>query len=303
MSGSLLEVLTENERRANRSCVLAGLWTAAVCALICLIGLTGAFGISRWWMCWYAGAIILPILAIAVYAKARDYRGAEVKHLVILGAALVPAGLSVPTLLGFFLMPLPIVVAGRYLSRRFIWETYLVVFVLTLALTVPHARFGVPCYPLCEEARGSLQLFLDGRFGCFRYWRYLVVHCYPSFAICLLFFAIILNRLCRDGQDALDHQAKVYARLADVEKGLAIAATMEVMGSMSAPGRRDGDGTDRTAAVSAAGVGKNQPEVGDWSTTQIIKCISRCKERAAKDPEFAALVERDPAAAVREVEA
>ena len=47
MSGSLLEVLTENEYRANRSCVLACLWTAAVCALICLIGLTGAFGISR----------------------------------------------------------------------------------------------------------------------------------------------------------------------------------------------------------------------------------------------------------------
>ena len=302
MSGSLLEVLTENEYRANRSCVLAGLWTAVVCALICLIGLTGAFGISRWWMCWYAGVIILPILAIAASAKARDYRGAEVKHLIVLGAALVPAGLSVPTLLGFFLMPLPIVVAGRYLSRRFIWETYLIVLVVTLVLTIPHARFGVPCYPLCEEARGSLQLFLDGRFGRFRYWRYLVVHCYPSFAICLSFFAIAMSRLCRDGQDALDHQAKVYARLADVEKGLAIAATMEVMRDcVSAPGRRDGDGTDRTVAVSATEA--NQPEVGDWSTTQIIKCISRCKARAAEDPEFAALVERDPAAAVREVEA
>ena len=310
MSGSLLEVLTENERRANRSCVLAGLWTAAVCALICLIGLTGAFGISRWWMCWYAGAIILPILAIAVYAKARDYRGAEVKHLVILGAALVPAGLSVPTLLGFFLMPLPIVVAGRYLSRRFIWETYLVVLVLTLALTVPHARFGVPCYPLCEEARGSLQLFLDGRFGCFRYWRYLVVHCYPSFAICLLFFAIILNRLCRDGQDALDHQAKVYARLADVEKGLAIAATMEVMreeGSSFAKATEDKSGNreqvEDAPSTKHQALSTNQPKVDTWSTTQIIKCISRCKARAAEDPEFAALVERDPAAAVREVEA
>ena len=298
MSGSLLEVLTENERRANRSCAVAGLWTAAVCALIFLIGLTGAFGISRWWMCWYAGAIILPILAIAAYAKARDYRGAEIKHLIVLGAALVPTGISVPTLLGFFLMPLPIVVAGRYLSRRFIWETYLVVLVVTLALTVPHARFGVPCYPLCEEARGSLQLFLDGRFGRFHYWRYLAVHCYPSFAICLSFFVIAMSRLCRDGQDALDHQAKVYARLADVEKGLAIAATMEVM-------RDQGSGIRDQDALSTRhqALGSRQPEVGDWSTTQIIKCISRCKARAAADPEFAALVERDPAAAVREVEA
>ena len=297
MSGSFLEVLTENEHRANRSCVLAGLWTAAVCALICLIGLTGAFGISRWWMCWYAGVIILPILAIAASAKARNYRGAGIKHLIVLGAALVPAGISVPTLLGFFLMPLPIVVAGRYLSRRFVWETYLFVLVVALALTVPHARFGVPCYPLCDEAKDALQLFLDGRFGRFRYWRYLAVHCYPSFAICLLFFAIAMSRLCRDGQDALAHQAKVYARLADVEKGLAIAATMEVMTGRKEKGEGRKDFEDDAPAIN------NQPEVGDWSTTQIIKCISRCKERAAKDPEFAALVERNPAAAVREVQA
>ena len=300
MSGSLLEVLTENEYRANRSCVLAGLWTAAVCALICLIGLTGAFGISRWWMCWYAGVIILPILAIAASAKARDYRGAGVKHLVILGAALVPAGISVPTLLGFFLMPLPIVVAGRYFSRRFIWETYLAVLVVALVLTVPHAWFGVPCYPLCEEARGSLRLFLDGRFERVRYWRYLVVHCYPSFAICLSFFAIAMSRLCRDGQDALAHQAKVYARLADVEKGLAIAATMEMMRE---EGRGTGEEEKSAPGTRHYALGTRQPEVGDWSTEQIIKCISKCKERAAKDPEFAALVEHDPAAAVKEVQA
>ena len=309
MSGSLLEVLTDNEYRANRSCVLAGLWTAAVCALICLIGLTGAFVISRWWMCWYAGVIILPILAIAASAKARGYRGAEIKHLIVLGAALVPAGLSVPTLLGFFLMPLPIVVAGRYLSRRFIWETYLIVLVATLVLTVPHARFGVPCYPLCEEARGSLQLFLDGRFGRFRYWRYLVVYCYPSLAICLSFFAIAMSRLCRDGQDALAHQAKIYARLADVEKGLVLAAAAQVMSSLCPSsgvlcpdegGQRTEDSGQRQGTSDE---GRRQPKVDTWSTTQIIKCISRCKARAAADPEFAALVERDPAAAVREVEA
>ena len=309
MSGSLLEVLTDNEYRANRSCVLAGLWTAAVCALICLIGLTGAFGISRWWMGWYAGVIIPPILAIAAYAKARNYRGAEIKHLIILGAALVPAGISVPTLLGFFLMPLPIVVSGRYFSRALVWETYLMVLALTFAMTILHVRFGVPCYPLCEEARDSLQLFLDGRFERFRYWRYLVVHCYPSFAICLSFFAIILGRLCRDGQDALAHQAKVYARLADVEKGLVLAAAAQVMSSICPPsgvlcpdegGQRTEDSGQRSGTSDE---GRPQPEVGDWSTTQIIKCISRCKARAAEDPEFAALVERDPAAAVREVQA
>lgn len=299
MSGSFLEVLTDNEFRANRSCAIAALWAAAVCAFICVLGLTGAFGISRWWMCWYAGGIILPILVIVVWAKARDYRGAEIKHLIILGAVLVPAGISVPTLLGFFLMPLPIVVAGRYLSRRFVWETYVIVLAVTLVLTVPHARFGVPSFPLCDEAKDALQLFLDGRFGRFRYWRYLVIHCYPSFAICLSFFAIAMSRLCRDGQEALAHQAKVYGRLADVEKGLAIAATMEFV-------REEGRGK-REQVESAPGTEQqalrtNQPKVDTWSTTQIVECISRCKERAATDAEFAALIERDPAAAVREIQ-
>ena len=43
----------ENERRTNRSCAIACLWVAAVCALICLIGLTGALFLDRRWMAFY----------------------------------------------------------------------------------------------------------------------------------------------------------------------------------------------------------------------------------------------------------
>ena len=298
MSGSLIETLMESERSANRSCAIAALWVAAVLAVICLIGMTGALGISHRWMYFYAGAVILPILAVVAYAKLRDFRGGEIKHLMILVASLVPAAIAVPTLLGFFLMPLPIVVSGRYFSRRLVWETYLMVLALALAMTIPHAYFGVPCYPLCEEARESLQLFLDGRFRAVRYWRYLVLHCYPSFVLCLSFFTITMSRLCRSHLDALERQAKVNARLADVEKGLAIAATMEVMreeGPSFAKATEDKSGNRE-------GEGRNQPKVDTWSAAQIIECISRCKERAAADPEFAALVERDPAAAVKEVQ-
>ena len=299
MSGSLIETLLESERSANRSCAIAALWVAAVLAVICLIGLTGALGISHRWMYFYAGAVILPILAVFSYAKLRDFRGGEIKHLMILVASLVPSAIAVPTLLGFFLMPLPIVVSGRYFSRRLVWETHLMVLALAFAMTIPHAYFGVPCYPLCEEARESLQLFLDGRFRVFRYWRYLVIHCYPSFVLCLSFFTITMSRLCRSHLDALERQAKVNARLADVEKGLAIAATMEVMRDQGS-GIRDQGGS---GLLTASEEKRNQPKVDTWSTTQIIKCISRCKARAAADPEFAALVERDPAAAVREVQA
>ena len=300
MSGSLIETLMESERSANRSCAIAALWVAAVLAVICLIGLTGAFGISHRWMYFYASAGILPTLAVFVYAKLRDFRGGEIKHLMILVASLVPSAIAVPSLLGFFLMPLPIVVSGRYFSRRLVWETHLMVLALALAMTIPHAYFGVPCYPLCEEARESLQLFLDGRFKVFRYWRYLVIHCYPSFVLCLSFFTITMSHLCRSHLDALERQTKVNARLADVEKGLAIAATMEMMRE---EGRGIGEEEKSAPGTRHYALGTRQPEVGDWSTEQIIRCISKCKERAARDPEFAALVERDPAAAVREVQA
>ena len=304
MSGSLIETLLESERSANRSCAIAALWVAAVLTVICLIGLTGALGISHRWMYFYAGAVILPILAVFAYAKLRDFRGGVIKHLMILVASLVPAAIAVPTLLGFFLMPLPIVVSGRYFSRALVWETYLMVLALAFAMTVPHACFGIPCYPLCEEAREGLQQFLDGRFGVFRYWRDLVVHCYPSFVLCLSFFTITMSRLCRSHLDALERQAKVNARLADVEKGLAIAATMEVMkcGAERSPSPTEGAETVGRVAPRPPEF-TNQPKVDTWSTTQIIRCISRCKARAAEDPEFAALVERDPAAAVREVQA
>ena len=304
MSGSLIEVMMENERSVNRSCAIGILWIAAVCAVICLVGSTGALFLSPKWMWLYVAVNILPNLAVAAYAKRRDYRGFAIRHLMVIVAALVPASMAVPSIFGFLLMPLPIVVAGRYFSRRFVWHAYGAMVVLSFLLLILHARFGIPCYPLCAETVGEVQAFLSGQDPRVEYWRDLVVWFFPSFALCLSFFAITMSRLCRSHLDALERQAKVNARLADVEKGLAIAATMEFMRGESAPVAETA--TVRTGdvarAVADSSTGAPQPKVGDWSTTRIVKCISRCKERAAEDPEFAALVERDPAAAVREVQ-
>ena len=74
MSGSLLEVLTDNECRANRTGAIAALWIVAVVLAIVLVGLTGALYINRMWMIFYLVAIVLPILAIAGYARLRNYR-------------------------------------------------------------------------------------------------------------------------------------------------------------------------------------------------------------------------------------
>ena len=310
MGGSLLEVLTENERRANRSCVIAGLWTAAICLGIVLVGLTGALYISRRWMALYFAGMVLPMLAIAGYAKRRGYRGAEIKFLMVLGSALVPVCMSVPSAFGFFLMALPLTVSARYLSRKFVWETYAMVVCLVIITSIPHAAFGRPIASVESANIPKFSAFLaDGTFDRMAYWRGLQIWCVPSFSVCLAFFAIILSRLCRDGQEALAHQAKVCARLADVEKGLVLAAAAQVTSCLCPPsgglcpdegGQRTEDSGQRLGTLDG---GRPQPEVGDWSTTQIVKCISRCKERAARDSEFAALIERDPAAAVREVQA
>ena len=309
MSASLLEVLTENERQANRSCAIAGLLTAAICLVIVAVGFTGAFYISGKWMLLYLAGMVLPMLAIAGYAKLRDYRGSELKFLMVFGSALIPFCMSIPSAFGLFLMALPIVVSARYLSRKFVWETYLAVVCLTALTTVPHAAFGLPISTIEKANVAKFSAFLaDGSFDRMAYWRGLLVWCVPSHTICLGFFAIILSRLCRDGQDALAHQAKVDARLADVEKGLLLAAAAQVTSCLCPPSGvlcpdEGGQRTeDRGQRQGTSDEGRPQPKVDTWSTTAIVKCISRCKARAAADPEFAALVERDPAAAVREVQ-
>ena len=292
MDGSLLEVLCENEWRANRSCAIVAFWGAVVSFAIVAVGLTGAFYISWKWMLLYFFGIVLPALAIALYARTRNYRGSEIKFLMVLGAALIPVCMAIPSAFGFFLMALPIVVSARYMSRKFVWETYLMVVCLTVLATIPHAAFGIPISSIEEANIPKFSAFLaDGAFDRMAYWRGLLIWCAPLFVICLGFFAIVMSRLCRDGQAALAHQARIYARLADVEKGLVLAAAAQVTSSFCPP-----------YDVPCLDEGRTQPEVGDWSTTQIVKCISRCKERAAADPEFAALVERDPAAAVKEVQ-
>ena len=307
MSASLLEVLTENERQANRSCAFAGLWTAAICLAIVIVGFTGAFYVSEKWMLLYLAGMVLPVLAVVIYAKLRDYRGSELKHLMVLGSALIPVCMSVPSAFGFFLMALPIAVSARYLSRKFVWETYLMVVCLTVLTTIPHAAYGLPVSTIEKANAAKFSAFLaDGSFDRMAYWRGLLVWCVPSHTVCLGFFAIILSRLCRDGQDALARQAKIDARLADVEKGLLLAAAAQVTSCLCPPsGAPCPDEGGQSAEYGGQGTSDEercQPEVGDWSTTAIVKCISRCKARAAADPEFAALVERDPAAAVKEVQ-
>ena len=293
------KIREEHERRVNRTCAVACAWVSAVLGVIIALGLTGALYIDRAWMAFYAVGILLPVASVGWYAKRRDYRGSGIRYLMVLAAALVPCCMAVPSIFGFFLMPLPIVVAGRYFSRRFVWQTYGLTILAMALVSIPHAYFGSPSYPLCEATEGVLRRFLDGQFDPLRYWsRYLMPCGFPSLAICTGFFAITVDRLCAGHLQIIDEEAKTHARLIDVEKGLAIAATMQVMEKSEELRVK----SEELSASGEVGGERRQPEVGDWSMDAVADCIAKCKARIAVDPAFAELVERDPAAAVREVQ-
>mgnify|MGYP003290873475 CR=1 FL=1 len=298
------KIREEHERRVNRTCAVACAWVSAVLAVIIALGLTGALYIDRAWMAFYAVGILLPVASVGWYAKRRDYRGSGIRYLMVLAAALVPCCMAVPSIFGFFLMPLPIVVAGRYFSRRFVWQTYGLTILAMALVSIPHAYFGSPSYPLCEATEGVLRRFLDGQFDPLRYWsRYLMPCGFPSLAICTGFFAITVDRLCAGHLQIIDEEAKTHARLIDVEKGLAIAATMQVIEGKSKSEELRVKSEEGGARSEEGIEERRQPEVADWSMDAVADCIAKCKARIAVDPAFAELVERDPAAAVREVQA
>lgn len=300
MTSTYPKIREEHERRVNRTCAVACAWVSAVLAAIIALGLTGALYIDRAWMAFYTVGILLPVASVGWYAKRRDYRGSGIRYLMVLAAALVPCCMAVPSIFGFFLMPLPIVVAGRYFSRRFVWQTYGLTILAMALVSIPHAYFGSPSYPLCEATEGVLRRFLDGQFDPLRYWsRYLMPCGFPSLAICTGFFAITVDRLCAGHLQIIDEEAKTHARLIDVEKGLAIAATMQVMEKSEELRVK----SEELSASGEVGGERRQPEVGEWSMDAVADCIAKCKARIAVDPAFAELVERDPAAAVREVQA
>lgn len=284
--------MVESERRANRSCAIGATWTALVLLILSIVvGLTDQY--PQVYPCgvWqYFAVTAILILGIVAYAKWRDFRGEGVKHLMIISATLIPLGLVIPSAYGFFLLALPLVVSARYFSRKFVWQTYAMCASLTVLVTLPHAYFAVPLMELSPETMPVLQKYVAGSYDWSEYFLHIVTWHVPAFIIGLGFFAITLSRHCHEHFEALEQQASVNARLVDVEKGLFFAAASATMSAHVV-----------SAGESPADSAARQPDVGDWSTEAISACIAKCKRRAAEDPAFAVLIERDPAAAVKEV--
>lgn len=294
MNGSIIEALMENEARVNRSALVGAHWAALVCLAIIALDWVGAWALDNRLTWVYLLGFVVPTGLTAVYFRWRRFRGRELKVVMVCLATALPVCMAIPTLIGFFVMPLPIVVAGRYFSRRFVWQTFFMLLAVSLVAVALHARYALPIVGLHEPNLPILRSFLAGEFSRFEYWKNLMLWGWPSFVLVLVFFAVTMSLMCRDELALLTHQAAADARLADVEKGLAIAAAQVLMSGGSATPVRNLADEERRA---------HQPDVRGWSSSAISDCIARCKARAAKDPAFAALVERDPAAAVKSLEA
>lgn len=288
----LSEVLSKYERETNRSCAVVALIVAVFVGIVSVIGYSGAWFIESRWMTFYLAVIVAPLLAVVGYARLRRYEGAEIKYLMVGASALVPAAMAVPTVFGFFIMALPLAVACRYFQSHLVLVAYAIDILVTVVISYPHSLYGIPCVGLVESSRETILAFFDGAFDRQAYWEALLAWCAPSMTILHLAFVITSLFVCRGHWRQLNDQARLLERLADVEKGLAIAATQSVMLQASAG-----------AAVDVSEIAKKpnvpQPDVKGWSTAAISDCIIACKKRAETDAAFAALVERDPAEAVR----
>ena len=299
MRDLLAETMAHNECQTNRSCAKI----ASVVAVIGLLFDIFCFTVvwpeyAPFWMWYYIVTVVIPVLLVAAYARWRNYKGREIKYLIVASAATVPIASAIPSIFGFYLMALPLAVVGRYYSRKLLWGTYVLMVIAMFAVAVPHALISVPYVGLETVNRELEQSFLDGNIDRFQYWKNISTNLLPILAFLQIFFTLTMHNVCRGERLSLEYQASLLGRLADVEKGLAIAAAQ----TLTLRGLTQGEGAGDAAGISfPTKTQRNQPVVRGWSSQAISECIAACKKRAAVDAEFAKLIETDPAAAVNEV--
>lgn len=283
------------ERNANRfaawSCLVFGLAVAAG-------ALAGRFE-SMFMLAWRFIVADLafgtaPCLAVAAWSFRRGHSGAEVKWAAVAAMLSSSSAILFASQTGFIAFIFVILVSCRYFRPKFVWGVFAAVVVASVLASIPHAAFGYMSYTPDERmlAGGTAASVGMSRPD---YWKSMMLREWPACVLIYLVTAFISWRICVGGREMVARERAIQRRLADVERGLAIAASQYFAagGELSAlppfglPAARD---------VRPA----RQPDVNGWTMQQISACLAECKRRAAADPAFAALVERDPAAAVRE---
>ena len=309
--------MKEVERDANRFAA----WVCLVFGLVVAVGaLLGRFE-PMFILAWRFIAIDLvfctvPCLAVAAWSFCRGHVGAGIKWAAVAALVLSSSAILVSAVDGFVAFIFVIFVSCRYFRPKFVWGVFAAVLAFSILASIPHAAYGYMSFTPDERmlAEGAAVSFDMSRLD---YWKSIMFFTWPTCLIVYFIAAFISWRICIGGREMVARERAIQRRLADVERGLAIAASqyfaaavgggVEKLNVEKLKGAEAAGGDPETGNLSTfqpfnfstAGRGR-QPDVSGWTMRQISDCLAECKRRAAADPAFAALVERDPAAAVRE---
>ena len=271
-------------------------------ALTCLVfGLTVACGAlagrldPMFILAWRYVAVDLafctaPCLAVAAWSFRRGHSGPGIKWAATAAMLSASSAILFTSQSGFIVFIFVILGSCRYFRPKFVWGVFAAAAAVSFLASIPHAAFG---YMTITPDERMLAGGASASFGMSRpdYWKSMMLKEWPTCLLIYFVTAFISWRICVGGRDMAARERAIQRRLADVERGLAIAASQY----FSAAG---GEPFELSTAREARAA--RQPDVSGWTMGQISACLAECKRRAAADPAFAELVERDPAAAVRQ---
>ena len=308
--------MKEVERDANRFAA----WVCLVFGLVVAVGaLLGRFE-PMFILAWRFIAIDLvfctvPCLVVAAWSFCRGHVGAGIKWAAVAALVLSSSAILVSAVDGFVAFIFVIFVSCRYFRPKFVWGVFAAVLAFSILASIPHAAYGYMSFTPDERmlAEGAAVSFDMSRLD---YWKSIMLFTWPTCLIVYFIATFISWRICIGGREMVARERAIQRRLADVERGLAIAASQYYFAAVSVGGEvveklnvEKSKGADRVGVAPETenfstfppfNSAERQPDVSGWTMRQISDCLAECKRRAAADPAFAALVERDPAAAVRE---
>ena len=237
-----------------------------------------------------------PCLAVAAWSFCRGHDGAGIKWAAVAAMVSSSSAILVSTEDGFGAFIFVIFLSCRYFRPKFVWGVFATVVVFSILASIPHAAYG---YMTITQDERMLAEDSAVSFGMPRleYWKSVMLFTWPTCLLVYFIVAFISWRLCVGGREMVARERAVQRRLADVERGLAIAASQYFADRGAGANGGEPFNLSTSQPFNPA---KREPDVRGWTMRQISDCLAECKRRAAADPAFAALVERDPAAAVRD---
>ena len=298
----------EVERGANRFAA----WTCLVFGLAVAFGeLCGRFEplfIQAWrFVIVELLFCTLPCVAVAAWSFLQGHDGAGIKWAAVAAMISSSSAILFSSEDGFVAFIFVIFLSCRYFRPKFVWGVFAAVVAFSLLASIPHAAYGYMSLTPDERmlSEGAAVSFDMPRF---EYWKSVMLFIWPTCLLIYFIAAFISWRICVGGREMVARERAIQRRLADVERGLAIAASYYIAAGGDAVEKLNvekvtssGGEPFKNSTFQPFNPSARDPDVSGWTMRQICDCLAECKRRAASDPDFAALVERDPAAAVREV--